>query len=103
MGQVLIRKLNEETLDGYRRAAKAKGSSLEAELRALIEANRPAPEKDVGALVALSKRLRALTPPSARHHDSTAWIRWDRDTDHGRRPEDGRWPDDDQAGDAAGR
>ena len=37
MGQVLIRKLAEDTLADYRAAAKASGRSLEAELRDLIE------------------------------------------------------------------
>lgn len=41
MAQALIRKIGDATLEDYRSAAKAKGRSLEAELRDLIERNRP--------------------------------------------------------------
>lgn len=84
MAQALIRKLKDETLADYRAAAAAKGRSLEAELRELIENNRPLRQKDSAALLALSKRLRANTPVSAAGVDSTEYIRWARDTDDGR-------------------
>jgi plasmid stability protein len=84
MAQALIRKIKDETLADYRSAAAAKGRSLEAELRDLIERNRPAREKDSAALMALSERLRAGTPASAASVDSTEYIRWARDTDAGR-------------------
>ena len=41
MGQVLIRNIDDETLESYRRKAKLKGHSLEQELRNLLEANKP--------------------------------------------------------------
>ncbi len=41
MAQTLIRKIDDATLEAFRSAAKAKGRSLEAELRELIESNRP--------------------------------------------------------------
>ena len=41
MAQALVRKINDDTLEDYRSAAKAKGRSLEAELREVIERNRP--------------------------------------------------------------
>ena len=41
MAQALIRKIKDETLEDYRSAAKAGGRSLEAELREVIERNRP--------------------------------------------------------------
>ena len=41
MAQALIRRLNDDTLEDYRVAARDKGRSLEAELRDLIERNRP--------------------------------------------------------------
>lgn len=57
MAQALIRKLNEETLADYRRAAKEKGRSLEAELRDLIEAHRPRRRLTPAEREALSNRL----------------------------------------------
>lgn len=93
MAQALIRKLKDDTLNAYKAAAKRNGRSLEAELRELIEQNRPVPSKDREALGALSRRLRAMTPEGATMDDSTLWIRWDRDTDHGRSVDDG-WADD---------
>jgi plasmid stability protein len=96
MAQALIRKLKDETLADYRSAAAAKGRSLEAELRELIESNRPPRKKDSTALLALSERLRANTPASAARVDSTEYIRWARDTDAGRYL--GGGADDDDAG-----
>jgi plasmid stability protein len=87
MAQALIRKIKDETLADYRSAAAAKGRSLEAELRDLIESNRPLRRKDSAALLALSRRLQANTPASAASVDSTEYIRWARDTDGGRHPE----------------
>ena len=84
MAQALIRKIKDETLADYRSAAAAKGRSLEAELRELIEKNRPGLQKDSAALMALSERLRADTPASAASVDSTDYIRWARETDAGR-------------------
>lgn len=84
MAQALIRKIKDETLEAFRAAAREKGRSLEAELRDVIESNRPMRKKDCDALVALSERLRADTPESAARVDSTDYIRWARDTDAGR-------------------
>jgi plasmid stability protein len=90
MGQVLIRKLSDETLAAYRLAAQHHGRSLEAELRDAIERQRPMRPKDPEKLGALSRRLRAMTPPDGPDPiDSTSLIRWDRDTDHGRDVDDG--------------
>lgn len=99
MEQVVIRRLKPGTLEPYRRAAEAKGRSLEAELRALIESHRPKPPKDCARLLRLSDEALAMTPPDGppMGTDSTLLIRWDRDTDHGRDLDDG-WRDD-----AAGR
>ena len=56
MAQVLIRNLDEDTVESYRQKAKIKGISLEQELRDLLERNRPfTPEERV----AVSRRLRA--------------------------------------------
>lgn len=92
MAQALIRKIKDETLAAYRSAAADKGRSLEAELRELIENNRPMRKKDSKALAELSRRLREGTPPSAACVDSTAFLRWSRDTNNGKFGED--WPGD---------
>ncbi len=63
MAQALIRKLAEDTLAAYRLSAKAKGSSLEAELRKTLERHAPPKPKDREALGRLSRELRAMTPP----------------------------------------
>ena len=94
MEQALVRKLASGTLDAYREAARDKGRSLEAELRDVIERNRPLRKKNAEQLGALSKRLRATRlPDGPGGEDSTPIIRWDRDTDHGRQLDDG-WADD---------
>lgn len=84
MGQVLIRKVSDETLADYRLAAQHHGRSLEAELREAIERGRPLRPKNPAALGELSRRLRAQTPPEAAAVDSTPYLRWLRDTDGGR-------------------
>lgn len=61
MGQVLVRSIDDDTIESYRIKAKLKGHSLEQELRNLIEANKPlTPEERVQ----LSRQLRARTRPS---------------------------------------
>lgn len=82
MGQVLIRKLSEETVADYRAAAKAHGRSLEAELRELIESNRPKRKKSAEELRAMSERACTLTV-GGMSSDSTPYIRWVRDTNGG--------------------
>ena len=82
MAQALIRKLSDGTLDDYRAAAKANGRSLEAELRDLIESNRPLRKKGVEELRAMSEKACALTV-GGMSSDSTPYIRWVRDTDGG--------------------
>ena len=83
MGQVLIRRLSDETLADYRAAAKANGRSLEAELRDLIERNRPLRKKSAAELHAISERACSLTVGGI-SSDSTPYIRSVRDTDGGR-------------------
>jgi plasmid stability protein len=63
MAQTLIRNLEQELLDDYRRAARSNGRSLEAELRMALERMRPRQPKSKEELIALSRRLRAMTPP----------------------------------------
>jgi hypothetical protein len=98
MEQVVIRRLKPGTLEPYRRVAEAKGRSLEAELRDLIENHRPKPPKDCERLLRLSDEALAMAPPEAPDpgSDSTHLIRQDRDADGGRDLDAGR------RGDAAG-
>lgn len=50
MGQVLIRNVDDDALEAFRLRAKRKGTSLEHELRELIEAHAPfSPEERVVA------------------------------------------------------
>lgn len=84
MEQAIIRKLKDGTLAPYRAVAKAKGTSLEAELREVIERNVPKPKTDPAARIALALKIQAMTlMPGG---DSTAYIRWSRDTNAGRLP-----------------
>lgn len=93
MEQANIRRLSDGTLDDYRVEAKAKGRSLEAELRDLIERNRPTRRKDPAGLRKLAEYHQSFTPDGSRLSDSTAFIRRDRDTQHGKWVDDG-WSDD---------
>lgn len=84
MEQAIIRKLKDGTLAPYRAVAKAKGRSLEAELRDLIERSKPVVQPDPASRLALARNLQAKTlKPDG---DSTAFIRWSRDTNAGRIP-----------------
>ena len=72
MEQILIRKLSPGTRDDYRAIAKEKGRSLEAELRDLIERNRPKRRLTPGEREELSNKLVA---GQKRQPDSTPLIR----------------------------
>ena len=82
MEQAIIRKLKDGTLAPYRELAKAKGRSLEAELRDLIERNKPSIRQSPEALRELSERACRLTL-GGMSADSTPFIRRMRDTDSG--------------------
>lgn len=99
MEQVVIRRLKQGTLEPYRKVAEAKGRSLEAELRELIETHRPKRPKDCAELLRISDEALAMTPPDGpiAPSDSTLLIRWDRDTNHE------KWIDEGWSDDAAGR
>lgn len=89
MGQILIRRISDQALEDFRQLARDNGTSLEAELRALIERNRPGARKDGGSLRDLAKSLQAMTPESGRCNDTTLLIRSDRDSQHGKWDDDG--------------
>ena len=59
MGQVIVRNLSNRAIDAFKGRAKLNDTSLEQELRLLIEAHAPyTPEERVAA----SRRIRAMTP-----------------------------------------
>jgi antitoxin FitA len=85
MAQALIRKIEDDLLEAYRRAAERNQRSLNAELREGLERGRPQSRPiSKTELRALSMRL---TEGQAEGVDSTAYIRWLRDTDGGRHPQ----------------
>jgi antitoxin FitA len=61
MGQVLVRSISDDTIESYRIKAKLNGSSLEQELRVVIEANKALTPEQRAQLI---RELRALTKPS---------------------------------------
>lgn len=79
MAQALIRRLKDETLADYRSAAKDNGRSLEAELREVIERNRPRRRLSPEERNALSLRL---TAGQSMGSDSTLLIREAREQRH---------------------
>lgn len=77
MAQVLIRNIDDEILDIHRRRAKARGQSLEQELRdVLADGARPSVEERL----ALVRKIRAMTPKNIEQTDSALMIREDRDS-----------------------
>lgn len=96
MAQAIIRKIRDDTLEDFRQFARERGTSLEAELRELIETHRPLRKKSAAELRRMSDEALAMTPPDGPciGSDSTLDIRWDRDTNHGKWLDDG-WADDD--------
>jgi len=63
MGQVLIRNIDEDTVESYRQKAKLKGISLEQELRNLLEANKPfTPQERVACSRAVRARQSGVAP-----------------------------------------
>ena len=74
MAQVLIRNIDDDTLEAHRARAKARGLSLEQALRDLIEAAAPYSSAE---RLAVAERLQAQTPPGPRSDPATL-IREDR-------------------------
>jgi plasmid stability protein len=75
MAQVLVRNLDNGVIERLKIKAELKGRSLEQELRDIVTAAAPlSPEEKV----ALSRRLRAMSPP-LRDMDVRAAIRYGRD------------------------
>jgi plasmid stability protein len=75
MAQVLVRNLDDRVIDRIKTKAELKGRSLEQELREIITAAAPlSPDEKV----ALSRKLRAMSPP-LKDFDVRAAIRYGRD------------------------
>jgi plasmid stability protein len=75
MAQVLVRNLDKDVIDRLKAKAELKGRSLEQELREIITAAAPlSPDEKV----ALSRKLRAMSPP-LKDFDVRAAIRYGRD------------------------
>ena len=79
MAQALIRNLDDDLVEDYRREAKRLGRSLEAELRDGLARARPKRKLSREELIAMTHRLWAATPASAAEIDSTPYIRAMRD------------------------
>jgi plasmid stability protein len=75
MGQVLIRDLPDDVIEVHRRRARARGLSLEEELRAVIEA---AAACSAAEKLAVAERSQSLTPAGGQT-DAALLIREDRD------------------------
>jgi antitoxin FitA len=76
MGQILVRNVPDETIQAYKDRAKIKGTSLEQEIRNLLEANRPyTPEERY----AVALRLQAMTKVVPGSKSVVDMIREDRD------------------------
>jgi plasmid stability protein len=93
MAQALIRNIDDELLERYRTRARAKGHSLEQELREALRRAEPVVQPPVEELKRLSAELRAMTPHGPPQDDSTLIIRRYRDTNGGRWTKDDGWAD----------
>ena len=63
MGQVLVRQVDDDTIESYKLKAKIKGISLEQELRNLLEANKPfTPEERVAFAREIRSRTKGVAP-----------------------------------------
>ena len=63
MGQILVRDVSDHALDTFRWRAKRNGTSLEQEIRELIEAQSPyTPEERVAAAREVRARMKGFAP-----------------------------------------
>lgn len=63
MGQILVRNLSDRALDSFRLRAKMKGTSLEQEVRELIEAHAPfSPDERAAAAHAIREKTKGVAP-----------------------------------------
>ena len=80
MGQVIVRNLDDDVIERLRRRAKARGVSLEQQLReVLTKAAKPDPDEYLAEM----RRIRAMTPeppPGVEPVEGWVLIREDRDS-----------------------
>ena len=82
MAQVLIRNLDDRAVEVHRERARAKGRSLEAELREVVtERARLTPEERVALVRAMQERGQAAMVPGVPQTPGWVLIREDRDSD----------------------
>lgn len=79
MGQALIRNLDDALLADYRESAQRNQRSLEAELRDALARARPITPRRKEELLALSAKIRAMTPVGVEQTPSEILVREDRD------------------------
>jgi plasmid stability protein len=77
LAQVLVRNLDDRVVTALRRKAELHGHSLEQELRVTLTA---AARLTAEERIALTRRIRSLTPANVMQTDSAELIREDRDT-----------------------
>ena len=77
MAQVLVRNLDDRIVTGLKRKAALHGHSLEQELRDILAASA---RWSADERVAVTRRIRAMTPAGIKQSDSAALIREDRDS-----------------------
>jgi plasmid stability protein len=83
MGQVIIRNLDDDVIERHRSRAKARGLSLEQELRdVLTKVAKPDPDEYLAEM----RRIRAMTPeppPGQRWMSAEELVRETRDSRYG--------------------
>ncbi len=63
MGQILVRNVSDRAIDSFKFRARMKGTSLEQELRDLIEAHAPfTPEERAEAARAIREQTKGVAP-----------------------------------------
>lgn len=77
MGQIIIRNLEDEVVEGLKQRASLEGKSLEQLMREIARAAVPLTGPSRAALIG---RLHAMTPGGVSDTDSTGFIRAARDT-----------------------
>ena len=79
MAQVIVRNLSANAVKRWKRRAKARGHSLEQELRIALERDAPATSRE--ELIERFRKIRAATPKGVKQTPAEELIREDRDND----------------------
>ena len=63
MGQILVRNISDWVIDSFKSRAKLNGTSLESEIRKLLEMNAPfTPEERAAAARAVREKTKGIVP-----------------------------------------